>query len=65
MGISNELSSEIATAILSSKRRSPRELHDLKEIVLNIHSTLQKMTDEARAQRRKSLVLPQTPTDKG
>lgn len=65
MGISNELSSEIATAILSSKRKSPRELNDLKEIVLNIHSTLQKMTDEARAQRRKSLVLPQTPTDKG
>jgi len=64
MGISNELSSEIATAILS-KRKSPRELNDLKEIVLNVHSTLQKMTDEARAHRRKSLALPQTPTDKG
>ncbi len=64
MGISNELSSEIATAILSSNRKSPRELSDLKEIVLSVHSTLQKMTDEARAQRLKSLTLTPRQPDK-
>lgn len=63
MGISNELSTEIATAILSSNKRSPRELNDLKEIVLNIHSTLQKMTDEERAERHKSLSMRQSRTD--
>ncbi len=55
MGISNELSTEIATEILSNRQKSNRELNDLKEIVLNIHSTLQKMTDDARAHRLRSL----------
>ena len=52
MAISHELSSEIATALLAAKDRSPRELADLKEVLLLIHSTLQRLTDEAR--RRKS-----------
>jgi len=52
MAISHELSSEIATALLATKDRSPRELADLKEVLLLIHSTLQRLTDEAR--RRKS-----------
>ena len=48
MAIANELSSEIAVALLSTKKRSTRELNDLKEMVLKIHSTLQKMGDETR-----------------
>jgi len=52
MAIANELSSEIAVALLLTKKRSPRELNDLKEIVLKIHSTLQQMRDEARAEIR-------------
>lgn len=48
MAISNELSSEIAAAILAEKK-SPQELHRLKEILLRVHSTLQKMSLEARA----------------
>ena len=56
MALSNELSSEIAIAILSAKKRPPSELNDLKEIVLKIHYTLQQMTDEARAARRKALL---------
>lgn len=46
MTISNELSSEIATALLAAKQRTPSELEELKEILLTIHSTLQRLTDE-------------------
>jgi hypothetical protein len=53
MSISHELSSDIATAILSVKKRTPSELHDLKKIVLQVHSILQQMTEEARAARQK------------
>ncbi len=52
MAISHELSTEIATAILSTQTRTPSELNDLKKIVLEVHFTLQQMTDEARAERR-------------
>ncbi len=48
MAISNELSSEIAAAILA-KKENPQELHRLKEILLRVHSTLQKMSRDARA----------------
>ena len=51
MAISHELSSEIATALFAAKERSPHELNDLKEIVFEIHSTLQKFTDEDRLAR--------------
>jgi len=48
MAISHELSSEIATALLAAKDRSPREREDLKAVLLLIHSTLQRLTDEER-----------------
>ena len=51
MAISHELSSEIAAALIAAKDRSPRELKDLKEILLVIHSTLQQLTDNARVAR--------------
>lgn len=54
MAISHELSSDIATALLAAKERSPRELKDLKEIILVIHSTLQRLTDDARVAHLKS-----------
>jgi hypothetical protein len=53
MAISHELSSEIATALLAAKNRSPRELEDLKEVLLLVHSTLQRLADEARLKRLK------------
>jgi len=53
MAISHELSSDIATAILSSKKRTPGELNDLKKIVLQVHSTLQQMTEKERTARHK------------
>lgn len=44
MAISNELSGEIAVALLAAKDRSPRELNELKKMVLEIHSTLQQLS---------------------
>jgi hypothetical protein len=48
MAISHELSSEITAALLAAKERSPRELEDLKNTLLIVHSTLQELTDRAR-----------------
>lgn len=53
MAISNELSSEIAAAILAQKK-TPQELRELKDIILQVHSALQKMSEEARATRFKA-----------
>ena len=51
MAISHELSSEIVAALLAAKERSPGELKDLKEILVMIHATLQRLTDDAHAAR--------------
>lgn len=61
MAISHELSSEIATALLTVKDKSPRELRDLKEILLAIHSTLQRLTDYARVARMDHLKSQSAP----
>ena len=52
MAISNELSSEIAAALLADKK-SPQELKQLKDVVLKVHSALQKMSADERAKRFK------------
>lgn len=52
MAISNELSSEIAAALLAEKK-SPQELRQLKDVVLRVHSALQKMSADERAKRFK------------
>jgi predicted transcriptional regulator len=52
MAISNELSSDVAAALLA-KNKSPQELQQLKDIILQVHSTLQKMSEETRADRLK------------
>jgi hypothetical protein len=56
MAISNELSSDIAIAILE-KNRSPQELKQLKEIILQVHSALQKMSEATQADRLKRTQL--------
>jgi predicted transcriptional regulator len=48
MAISNELSSDVAVAILANKK-SPQELKELKDIILEVHSALQKMSEETRS----------------
>jgi hypothetical protein len=52
MAISHEVSSEIVAALLAAKDRSPRELEDLKETLLTIHSTLQRLTEEAHTDKQ-------------
>ena len=52
MAISNELSSDVAIAILE-KNRSPQELKQLKEVILEVHSALQEMSEETRTHRLK------------
>ena len=51
MAISNELSSEIATAMLTARERSPEELSKLKKVLLEVHTALQSMTEEYRLER--------------
>ena len=53
MAISNELSSEIAAAILAEKK-TPQELNQLKDMILRVHTALQEMSEEARTQRSKT-----------
>ena len=52
MAISNELSSDVAVALLANEK-SPQELKKLKDIILEVHSALQKMSEETRAERLK------------
>jgi len=52
MAISNELSSDVAVALLA-KNKSPQELKQLKDIILQVHSALQEMSAETRPDRLK------------
>ncbi len=54
MAISNELSSEIATALFAEKERSPEEMDALKKILFEVHSTLQSLSDTADRKRRET-----------
>lgn len=51
MAIDRELSSEIATALLTGKEKSDRELNELKETVIKVHSTLQQLAADSRRRR--------------
>jgi hypothetical protein len=51
MTISNELSSEIAVALVAAKDKDSGQLEDLKKILLEVHSTLQKLTEQSRKAR--------------
>lgn len=55
MAISNELSSDIAAALIAANAKAPDQLHELKEILIEVHSTLQQMTAQYRAARSLSL----------
>ena len=46
MAISHELSTEIATALLAARERSPRELDDLKKMLLEIHSAFEGLIEK-------------------
>lgn len=55
MAISNELSSDIAAAILVEKK-TPQELDELKDVILRVHTTLQQMSEEARETRTQTIL---------
>ena len=48
MAISHEVSSEIAAAILERRDRSPNEMLKLKEMLLQVHSTLEDLQASAK-----------------
>ena len=58
MSISHELSSEIAAALFTSKERSPRELKNLKDMILKVHSTLEELARKDRTHRQASISDP-------
>lgn len=64
MAISHELSSEIATALLTADR-SPEELTALKTILLEVHSVLQAMGDNARPHRHMTAAAATPATSQG
>lgn len=51
VSVAHELSSEIAAAILARKEET-HKLKELKEVVLRVHSVLQKLTTQCREQDR-------------
>lgn len=57
MAISNELSSDVAVALLANEK-SPQELKKLKDIILEVHSVLQEMSEETRAYHFKEKKSP-------
>lgn len=63
MAISNELSSDVAVAILARKK-SPQELRRLKDIILQVHSALQNMSEETRADRFKTKLKKKAARDR-
>jgi hypothetical protein len=51
MANSNELSSDIAAALIAANAKQPDQLHELKQILIEVHSTLQQMTEQSRTAR--------------
>ena len=54
MSIQNELSSDIAVALLTGKDRDPQKLDDLKKVVLKVHSILQEASRDLRRKRTRA-----------
>jgi hypothetical protein len=51
--ISDELSSEVATAILTRQRELDRDPRELLDIVMTVHNTLRELSANARESRYK------------
>ena len=58
MSIANELSSEVAVAVLAEPNNAHQNSGNLSAIVLEFHSTIQRLTAEARRLRRDSRKPP-------
>ena len=51
MAISNELISDIAAALVARNDKHPDQPNDLREILLKVHSTLQRLMEQSRRAR--------------
>jgi hypothetical protein len=51
MTIANELSSDIAAALVAAKDKHPDQLNELKQILLEVHRTLQQLKQKTRGER--------------
>lgn len=64
MSIDNELSGEIAAAVLSqSNKKESLSGNDLKDVILKVHSTLRHLTSEERKRTRSAKA--KSPTSAG
>jgi hypothetical protein len=62
MSIANELSSEVASAVLSRKdEESSAEPGKLKDVVMSVHSALREMRAETRRKSLRALDDAETP----
>ena len=53
MSIQNELSSDIAVALLARGGKDPKQLKEMKDLIFRIHATLQeKVSDAGRTLNR-------------
>lgn len=57
MSIPNELSSDIAVALLASAGNDPERLIELREVILTIHATLQEESKRADDTERRALAV--------
>ncbi|HEV2800122.1 MAG TPA: hypothetical protein VGW12_06485 [Pyrinomonadaceae bacterium] len=57
MSIANELSCDVATALLTPHANSNATSQtDLTELVISFHAALRQLTDEERKRRRRALI---------
>ena len=62
MSIANELSSDVAAAVLANKEgEEPDDSSKLKDVVMKVHSTLRHLTTEGRKRNRRSQSASEPP----
>lgn len=54
MSIQNELSSDIAVALLARGGKDPEQLKEMKDLILRIHATLQEKVAEGERTRARA-----------
>jgi hypothetical protein len=66
MSIDNELSSEVAAALLAADDgKPPRDASRLAEVVKDVHSTLRQLEAESRRKTRRPAGTPEEPPTGG
>jgi hypothetical protein len=66
MSMANELSSDIAAAVLARKNEvASVDSRDIKDVLVQVHSTLRHLTTETRRRGRRFVSSSEPPTVKG